>query len=163
MIKEYVERIANHNDEWTLEEKTIFNDTYLRFIKMSRVNINRVETNETHPKCSFSKSDNKHNVNRRIGTDKQKSLQQYGLNDRPCSWRKRDGSPEYRAATPNDLREWRRSRNEQDDFSGRQNPGEPVNYICRNQRGRVPRDDETSTTNASSRSQFELRPNTKFT
>lgn len=163
MIKIYVERIANHNDEWTAEEKIIFNDTYLRFIKMSRVNIDGVETNGVHPKCSFSKSDYKHNVNKRIETDKQKSLQQYGLNEKQR--RKRDGSPEHQAATPDDRRERRSTRNELDSFSGRQNAGEPVGGCSwRNRRERVhPGDDETSTTNPSSRSQFELRPNTKFT
>lgn len=163
MIKKYVECIANNNDEWTQEEKIVFNDTSLRFIKMSRVNIDTFKRNGTHLKCSFSKSVYNNNVNR-LGTDKHKSLQQYGLDEKPCSWRKQDRSAEHQAMTPNDLLQWRRSRNELNNFSDRQNIREPANCSWRNQRGgRVPIDDETSITNASSLSQFELRPETKFT
>lgn len=138
MVKIYVEHIENHNENWTREEKTVFDETYLRFIKIFRINI---ESNGSHPKCTSSKSDNENNVNG-IGADEQKALQQqYGLNEKPGSWRKRDGSPKRPAATPNgDLRGWRRSRNELDNFSGRQNAREIVNSSWRSQRDKVAKD-----------------------
>lgn len=154
--------MASDNDEWTSEEKTIFNDTYLRFIKLSRVNINVLESIGSRPKSLFFKSDNDHTVNR-IDADKQKPLQQYGLNEKPGSWRKRDGSHEYQAMTPNDLREYYRPRNESGNFSGRQNVKEVINCSWRNQRGgRGPRADKISTTNTSSGVQFKPRQNTEF-
>lgn len=163
MIKIYVERIESDNNEWTSEEKTIFNDTQLRFTKLSRVDINVVESIGSRPKFLFSKSDNEHTVNT-IDIDKQKPLQQYGLNEKPGSWRKRDGSLEHQAMTPNDLRECYRPGNESNNFSGRQNMRKIINCSWRNQLGgRVPKVDEKSTANADL-SQFQLKPrqNTEF-
>lgn len=143
MIKTHVERIANHNEEWTREEKTTFDETSLRFVQMFRVNIDTVESNGSHPNFTSSKSDDENNANR-IGADKQKppqQQQQYGLNEKPpVSWRQRGGSPGRPAATPNDPREWRRSRNGLDSFSGRQNAREVVNSSWRCRRDEIPKE-----------------------